>query len=428
MNRGLRAACAAAALGLGLACLPALRPGVTPGEAAGLALATGHGLDWRPTAAMEGEGDFLLPKRPLPASRFLDSLNFKSPDPARGLLRAVLISDPLSPAHAFILHAWLRLAGAAPVALRCLSLLAWLACFPLLWDLGRRLRGPSSAAWACGLFALQPLLFAQAAKSAALALLWLGGLGLAWISLRLKQSRDPSLGLAWAALAGLGLHLHPLFFAVMLACGLPLWRGSGFKNAWPALGALLVYLPWASLLPGALSWWRAADEYRLTELGFVLPWRAALLGAGVALLALAPEGGRPWWRPALALGVGLALAPALWSQLGAPGPARAAGALKGRLQPGDVLLVQGHPSGILALAAGLPPETPVLGWSGQGMRPPDLAGMLKGAPRVLVATLHPRPELGRVTLRLRKEAFLRDSFLAGGVLIEVFSPSAGQRF
>jgi uncharacterized membrane protein len=135
----------------------ALHPGLWADEIFSLAMATGHSLEHPAIEANPALGDYIEPPRAQPPSAFHRYMQHENPPAGmRRVIRAVLLSDTNPPLYYVLLNVWARAAGTGDAALRLFSSLWALACFPLLWLLGREV-GERETAWtACVLFAFSP--------------------------------------------------------------------------------------------------------------------------------------------------------------------------------------------------------------------------------------------------------------------------------
>jgi len=179
-----------------------------------------------------------------------------------------LVLDVHPPGYYLAMWAWCVLAGSSEVALRLPSVLAGIACVPLLAALAGRLYGVRTAAAAAWLLALSPyaILMSQEARSNML----LATLATA-ASLALLRRHAVAYGLLCAALVwthvfGLFVVLAHVLFA--LATG---------PRAWPralvlaGLAGTCSLLPWASILAGQVSLLAENSWYALPP-GDTLRW------------------------------------------------------------------------------------------------------------------------------------------------------------
>jgi len=134
--------CVAAMLRVALA----VRPGLWADEIFSLAMATGHSLEHPASDAKPSLGDFVEPPQAQPPSEFRRYMQHEtSPVGVSRVIRAVLLSDTNPPLYYLLLNAWTRITGTSDATLRLFSTVWALACFPLLWFLGREIIGRRGA-------------------------------------------------------------------------------------------------------------------------------------------------------------------------------------------------------------------------------------------------------------------------------------------
>ncbi len=167
-------------------------------------------------------------------------------------MAALTAEDIHPPLYYALLHLWTRVAGAGPLSLRLLSVMAGVAAIPLMFAAARRVLGSRRAALiAAGLLAVNPLhvFYSQEVRMYGLvALLSTGVLWAAWEVLHGAGSRRAALSYVALAVAA----LYTQYYAVFLPIGLTLyaawrWRGQWRRlAAWLGLQALVavLYLPW----------------------------------------------------------------------------------------------------------------------------------------------------------------------------------------
>ena len=73
------------------------------------------------------------------------------------VIRAVLLSDTSPPLYYLLLYGWTLVLGTSDFAIRSLSILCSLACFPFMAGIARRTGGDKAVVPACALLALSPL-------------------------------------------------------------------------------------------------------------------------------------------------------------------------------------------------------------------------------------------------------------------------------
>ena len=258
----------------------ALRPGLWVDEVFSLAMATGHSLEHPADRADPEQGDYLEGSGPRSARELADYAAHEIPPAgAARVVRAVELSDTNPPLYDLLLGGWLRAAGTSDAALRLFSVAAALACFPLVFRIGRRLGGSGSAWAAAVLLALSPPALYYASEGRMYALGWLLGLGLVATTLELPR-RGPSPGLLalWIASAAAGSLVHYFFVFVEVACATWLLVHPGrLARRWTLAAAALAAaaaLPWYARVPETLGAWRVTAG-----------WLDQPLGPGAALVA-----------------------------------------------------------------------------------------------------------------------------------------------
>lgn len=134
------------------------RQGLWVDEVFSIAMATGHSIEHDATKSQPELGDYVEPPLPLPPSEYRKYAEHDTPPagPSR-VIRAVFLSDTSPPLYYLFLYGWTLVVGTSDTALRLFSVFWSLACFPMLWYLGRRTGGRNSALAAMTLFALAPL-------------------------------------------------------------------------------------------------------------------------------------------------------------------------------------------------------------------------------------------------------------------------------
>lgn len=143
------------------------------------------------------------------------------------------------PTYYALLHGWIKLFGAGPVALRLLSVVAGVLSVALLWRLVARHFGGRAAFWAAGLLALSPLhlWYSQEGRQYALALLFTILTADALLAAMRPGARRASFA-AFALWGALALYTHYYVGLVLASWGLwgawVAWR----RRSWPLFGAL----------------------------------------------------------------------------------------------------------------------------------------------------------------------------------------------
>jgi hypothetical protein len=278
--RWLAALLVLAALALRVAL--ALRPGLWVDEVFSLAMATGHSLEHPADRADPAQGDYVEGSGPRSARELAGYAVHESPPAsAARVIRAVKLSDTNPPLYYLLLGAWLRTAGTSDAALRLFSVAAALACFPLVFRIGRSLGGPTTARTAAALFAFSPPALYYASEGRMYALGWLLGLGLVATTLELAR-RGPSPGLLalWIASAAGGSLVHYFFVFVEVACTAWLLAHPGsLARRWTLLAAALAAafaFPWYAQVPETLGAWRVTAGWLDQPLGLAAALAAPL--------------------------------------------------------------------------------------------------------------------------------------------------------
>jgi hypothetical protein len=280
----------------------ATNPGLWVDEIFSIAMATGHSLEHPAGDAIADLGDYVEPTEPSAAAQFRQYLHHESP-PA-GLartVRAVKMSDTNPPLYYILLNFWTRWFGTGDVAVRCFSLLGGLACFPLLWSLGRKIGGDPAAWTACVLFACSPRAIYYSTEARMYSLVWFLALALAWLSLELaRRGPRPWLLVSWILAGTAGLMTHYFFAFVAAACLVWLFVYPGLLSRWQAIGiglvTALVIAPWYIQIPDILGYWRVSAswlDYPLTRRQMItapvlMGW-SFVSASGVWKSPLAPE-------------------------------------------------------------------------------------------------------------------------------------------
>jgi len=297
----------------------AVQPGLWADEIFSLAIATGHSLEHPAADADPALGDFVEPAQAQTPVTFHRYLLHETPPVGVGrVIRAILLSDTSPPLYYLLLNMWTRAAGTSDAALRLFSSLWALACFPLLWHLGREIGGRRTAWTACIMFTCAPPALYYAGEGRMYSLLWFLGLVLAWSTLALTR-RGPRLYLLllWSLSGAAGLLTHYFFVFVWLACSTWLWLHPGKeKRAHLVAGMVvtgLLVLPWYLQLPDSLGRWRVTGDW----LAHPLLWKQALVAPFIlawSLLSGRGAWGGSVWADALAAGLYALLGLAIFRQ------------------------------------------------------------------------------------------------------------------
>jgi hypothetical protein len=169
-----------------------------------------------------------------------------------GLLHAIPDSESTPPLYYVLGWVWAHFFGTGEVGLRSLPALLGTATIPIVWALGRRLRGERAALLAAGFVALNPLLvwFSQEARAYALLALLAALSALLW--LRALEQPRAGRAAAWSVVAALAVATH--YYAIFLVAPQALWlvlRARDVRVRAAALVPLGVAL--AALAPLALG-------------------------------------------------------------------------------------------------------------------------------------------------------------------------------
>ncbi len=223
-----------------------------------LAMATGHSLEHPAATADKTKGDFIEPLLPMPAADWQQYLKHDAWPVSPGrVLRAVLLSDTSPPFYYLLLYLWTLIWGTSDFALRSLSVLCSLACFPFVVKVARRTGGSQSVGPACLLFPLAPLLFYYSTEGRMYSLLLLALLATALAALKLQEKGGSLSGnLMWIGSSAAGLLTH--YFFVFPWVGIVIFQllRPGKLNRKNILLLLLA----VSLI--ILPWYVAAFEYQ----------------------------------------------------------------------------------------------------------------------------------------------------------------------
>ena len=203
--------------------------------------------------------------------------------PAR-VVRAVFQSDTSPPLYYLLLYGWTRSFGTSDWAVRMFSVVAALACFPLIWSIGRQLAGIRGALAACALYTLSPTAVYYATEGRMYSLLWLFTLCSMAMTLRMwRHGSDFTTLTLWVLSAAAGLMTHYFFIFVFaaLCAGLMLMprRASRMSRFWaapPSVGLLIA--PWFAQIPATMEHWRVTDYWLKLQ-----PWNFSFLRSSLYL-------------------------------------------------------------------------------------------------------------------------------------------------
>lgn len=179
------------------------------------------------------------------------------------------------PFYYFLVHFWGKLFSFSETSLRSLSLLFFLLTIYLAYKLAQKLlKKPASRIAATFLVATSPILFTYAFEARAYALLSLLSTASALVFLNTLQAQKPSQKLKWQILyfllGAIAVYTHYYAWFILASHGLYLllFQPRKIKKLLiPALGILLVQLPWLPSLFSQInqvgeSYWIAPMNYR----------------------------------------------------------------------------------------------------------------------------------------------------------------------
>ncbi len=241
--------------------------GLWADEVFSVAIATGHSLEHPAELADPAFRDFVEASAPVQPEELRGYLDHDDPPASLDrVTRAVLLSDTSPPLYYWVLSLWMRVFGTGDLALRLLSAVVSLLCFPLLWSLASRLGGRPAALPTTLLFAVAPVGLYYSTEGRMYSFLWFFALALVWASVELaRNGYRPVRALVWIA-AGVGGFLTHYFFGfVLCACGAWLMLAPRRLRRWQvvamaaAVGLLL--LPWLRQVPESLASWRITHDW-----------------------------------------------------------------------------------------------------------------------------------------------------------------------
>ena len=236
-------------------------------EVFSLAMATGHSLEHPASLARPHLGDFIEPAGAVPAIQFRQYLSHEQPieSPYR-VIRAVFLSDTSPPFYYLLLYGWTLAFGTGDFTLRLFSVVCSLACFPLLFAVGRQIGGIVTAFAACIFFTFSPLGLFYSTEGRMYSLLWLCVVGVMWISL-VWQERGGSISiyLVWVLFSAAGLLTHYFFVFPWLAMtGWLFFQPHKLSRMYLSaclFFAVLLVAPWYAALPGSINNWHITQGW-----------------------------------------------------------------------------------------------------------------------------------------------------------------------
>lgn len=270
-----------------LAAFVLTREGLWVDEVFSLAMATGHSLEHPASRANSSFVDFQEPSRPVNPSYFRQYSEHENPPAALSrVLRATFISDTNPPLYYLLLHYWTQWWGTTDAALRLFSLFFTLACFPLIWSLGRILGGRRTAAFSCLFFSLSPVVLRYSVEGRMYSLVWFLTLAMVWLILYLRKNGFHKIYgplLVFAGTAGLLTHYYFGFVFLAFALWVLIDPGHLDRKKWLLLFLCMAIFvaPWYVYVPESLGNWRVTKDWlrHPVPLGatliapFVLGWR-----------------------------------------------------------------------------------------------------------------------------------------------------------
>jgi uncharacterized membrane protein len=250
-----------------------------------LAMATGHSVEHAANQADPLQGDYIESSGQVPSSQLARYLKHDPApaSPAR-VIRAVRLSDTNPPFYYLTVWGWTRAFGTSDWALRLLSTLFALGCFPLLWKLAKRFDS-DAAVPACLLFTIAPLSIYYSTEGRMYTLVWFFVLGLTLISVELNErGADWKRMVLWVLSAAAGLYTHYFFAFPFAACVLWLLICPGQlpRRSLVAISfvtAILIF-PWYVHVPHGMDSWRITkdwlmwrpEDFQWTAAPFRLAW------------------------------------------------------------------------------------------------------------------------------------------------------------
>jgi hypothetical protein len=297
------------------------RQGLWADELFSLGMATGHSLEHNAEEADPARGDYVERSSAQPPSFYSRYLEHERPSMGpTGVVRAVRLSDTNPPLYYLMLGLWTRVWGVGDGALRAFSLLASLACLPLIASLARATGGRGAVLPAALLFALSPICVYYSTEGRMYALLWLFTAATMWLVLELSRTGSHVGRAVLLVVAGAGgLYTH--YFFVFVWAAAMVWvlihPGRCARGLLLAVAGLtiLAALPWFLEVPDTLSRWRVTGYWLSLRPSPYSPLRAAL-NLPWSYLSIRVLGQGPAWADRIAAILYLALAVAGGIRLG----------------------------------------------------------------------------------------------------------------
>ena len=240
-----------------------------------LAMATGHSLEHAPTMANPALGDFVQLNRPQTVEELRRYMEHDNPPAGLArVVRTLLISDTHPPLYYFLVYGWTLVFGTGDFALRALSIIISLACFPIISGIARRVSGRKAVAPSCLFFAFSPLAISYSTEGRMYSLLWLWLLAVIWISLVWTEHGEGLLlAAAWVGASGAGLLTHYFFVfpwtALLVFLLVRPEKLSRIRLVTSIVLTVLVILPWYMKVPETLHAWRIMKDWiKMQPVGF----------------------------------------------------------------------------------------------------------------------------------------------------------------
>ena len=251
----------------------------------------------------------------------------------------VWFGESTPPVYYAIAWAWTQLVGTGEFALRSISAAAGVATVPVVYAIGRELRGRRAGLWAAALVAVNPMMLWYSQEARAYALVTLFGALSVLYWLRAERRGERRDVIWWGIWSGLAIGTHYFVAFPILVEALMLLRRRGLRASLAGIailaGSAIAVAPVAihQMSLGHADWidhmslgdrlWETASTFVVGETGDIIarperPWLAfvplALTFAALALL-LRPRAGRerraarrPLLLLAAAIGIPAALA------------------------------------------------------------------------------------------------------------------------
>lgn len=243
------------------------RHGLWADELFSVAIATGHSLEHPATEADPKQGDYVEQSGATSSDDYRKYLQHDSPpaSPAR-VIRAVYKSDTSPPLYYVLLSFWTRILGTGDSAVRLFTVAAALACFPLIWWLGKKIGGTATAVAACALYTFSPTSVYYGTEARMYSLLWFFTLATMATTLQMwRRGSNASTLILWVLSAAAGLLTH--YFIAFVLAALGLWliifpgRASRARIVLGAVAIGLLVAPWYVQVPSTLKHWRVTDYW-----------------------------------------------------------------------------------------------------------------------------------------------------------------------